>query len=165
MDPVGNGGSFSMWDAHPALSVQLKFKALKLTTIAVLQRRFRSPFVFREEDPTRQVSPGMGGDRILGKSLRVEGARSRKTRCSCGRSQDPILESSDSTGKTEPRPRCRIPKWRGTQHSPKKKGVHNSQRKGAQHSQRNECSAFPKEGVLIIPKKMGVHNSQRNGCS
>lgn len=36
--------------------MQLKFKALKLTTHAALQRRFRSPFVFREEDPSRQVS-------------------------------------------------------------------------------------------------------------
>ncbi|NXB00861.1 ITA11 protein, partial [Cnemophilus loriae] len=34
----------------------LKFKALKLTTNAALQRRFRSPFVFREEDPSRQVT-------------------------------------------------------------------------------------------------------------
>ncbi|NXX32721.1 ITA11 protein, partial [Nicator chloris] len=34
----------------------LKFKALKLTTIATLQRRFRSPFVFREEDPSRQIT-------------------------------------------------------------------------------------------------------------
>ncbi|XP_057889737.1 integrin alpha-11 isoform X1 [Melospiza georgiana] len=34
----------------------LKFKALKLTTIAALQRRFRSPFVFREEDPSRQIT-------------------------------------------------------------------------------------------------------------
>ncbi|NXQ43265.1 ITA11 protein, partial [Catharus fuscescens] len=34
----------------------LKFKALKLTMIAALQRRFRSPFVFREEDPSRQIT-------------------------------------------------------------------------------------------------------------
>ncbi|NWS06674.1 ITA11 protein, partial [Motacilla alba] len=34
----------------------LKFKALKLTTIAALQRRFRSPFIFREEDPSRQIT-------------------------------------------------------------------------------------------------------------
>ncbi|NWH84904.1 ITA11 protein, partial [Aegithalos caudatus] len=34
----------------------LKFKALKLSTIAALQRRFRSPFVFREEDPSRQIT-------------------------------------------------------------------------------------------------------------
>ncbi|XP_039933683.1 integrin alpha-11 [Hirundo rustica] len=34
----------------------LKFKVLKLTTIAALQRRFRSPFVFREEDPSRQIT-------------------------------------------------------------------------------------------------------------
>ncbi|XP_032926097.1 integrin alpha-11 [Catharus ustulatus] len=34
----------------------LKFKALKLTVIATLQRRFRSPFVFREEDPSRQIT-------------------------------------------------------------------------------------------------------------
>ncbi|KYO20931.1 integrin alpha-10 isoform A [Alligator mississippiensis] len=34
----------------------LKFKALKLTTHAALQRRFRSPFVFREEDPSRQIT-------------------------------------------------------------------------------------------------------------
>ncbi|NWT75790.1 ITA11 protein, partial [Prunella himalayana] len=34
----------------------LKFKALKLTTIATLQRRFRSPFIFREEDPSRQIT-------------------------------------------------------------------------------------------------------------
>lgn len=38
------------------LFVQLKFKSLKLTTNAALQRRFGSPFVFREEDPSRQVS-------------------------------------------------------------------------------------------------------------
>lgn len=36
--------------------MQLKFKSLKLTTNAALQRRFGSPFVFREEDPSRQVS-------------------------------------------------------------------------------------------------------------
>ncbi|XP_029814581.1 integrin alpha-11 [Manacus vitellinus] len=34
----------------------LKFKSLKLTTNAALQRRFGSPFVFREEDPTRQIT-------------------------------------------------------------------------------------------------------------
>ncbi|NWW71485.1 ITA11 protein, partial [Climacteris rufus] len=34
----------------------LKFKALKLTTNAALQRRFGSPFVFREEDPSRQIT-------------------------------------------------------------------------------------------------------------
>ncbi|XP_035425311.1 integrin alpha-11 isoform X1 [Cygnus atratus] len=34
----------------------LKFKSLKLTTNAALQRRFGSPFVFREEDPSRQVT-------------------------------------------------------------------------------------------------------------
>ncbi|NWU31269.1 ITA11 protein, partial [Dyaphorophyia castanea] len=34
----------------------LKFKALKLTMNAALQRRFRSPFVFREEDPSRQIT-------------------------------------------------------------------------------------------------------------
>lgn len=40
------------------LFVQLKFKSLKLTTNAALQRHFESPFVFREEDPSRQVSLG-----------------------------------------------------------------------------------------------------------
>ncbi|KFO92315.1 Integrin alpha-11, partial [Buceros rhinoceros silvestris] len=34
----------------------LKFKSLKLTTNAALQRRFGSPFIFREEDPSRQVT-------------------------------------------------------------------------------------------------------------
>uniref|UniRef100_A0A663DP78 Integrin subunit alpha 11 n=1 Tax=Aquila chrysaetos chrysaetos TaxID=223781 RepID=A0A663DP78_AQUCH len=34
----------------------LKFKSLKLTTNAVLQRRFGSPFIFREEDPSRQIT-------------------------------------------------------------------------------------------------------------
>ncbi|NWJ06658.1 ITA11 protein, partial [Crypturellus undulatus] len=34
----------------------LKFKSLKLTTTAALQRRFRSPFVFREDDPSRQIT-------------------------------------------------------------------------------------------------------------
>ncbi|KFQ13796.1 Integrin alpha-11, partial [Leptosomus discolor] len=34
----------------------LKFKSLKLTTNAALQRRFGSPFVFREEDPSRQIT-------------------------------------------------------------------------------------------------------------
>ncbi|NXA36201.1 ITA11 protein, partial [Eudromia elegans] len=34
----------------------LRFKSLKLTTTAALQRRFRSPFVFREDDPSRQIT-------------------------------------------------------------------------------------------------------------
>uniref|UniRef100_A0A803Y2V1 Integrin subunit alpha 11 n=1 Tax=Meleagris gallopavo TaxID=9103 RepID=A0A803Y2V1_MELGA len=34
----------------------LKFKSLKLTTNAALQRHFESPFVFREEDPSRQIT-------------------------------------------------------------------------------------------------------------
>ncbi|XP_030434714.1 integrin alpha-11 isoform X1 [Gopherus evgoodei] len=34
----------------------LKFRSLKLTTNAALQRQFRSPFIFREEDPSRQVT-------------------------------------------------------------------------------------------------------------
>ncbi|NWI60543.1 ITA11 protein, partial [Calyptomena viridis] len=34
----------------------LKFKSLKVTVNAALQRRFRSPFVFREEDPSRQIT-------------------------------------------------------------------------------------------------------------
>ncbi|KAF2973904.1 hypothetical protein EK904_001763 [Melospiza melodia maxima] len=52
----GIGAPFPHAMLTPALSVQLKFKALKLTTIAALQWRFRSPFVFREEDPSRQIS-------------------------------------------------------------------------------------------------------------
>lgn len=51
------GAPFPRGMLIPALSMQLKFKALKLTMNAALQRRFRSPFVFREEDPSRQVSP------------------------------------------------------------------------------------------------------------
>ncbi|NXT31528.1 ITA11 protein, partial [Pelecanoides urinatrix] len=34
----------------------LKFKSLKLTTNAALQRHFGSPFIFREEDPSRQIT-------------------------------------------------------------------------------------------------------------
>ncbi|NWV02427.1 ITA11 protein, partial [Ptilonorhynchus violaceus] len=34
----------------------LKFKALRISTIAALQRRFGSPVVFREEDPSRQIT-------------------------------------------------------------------------------------------------------------
>ncbi|NXT82060.1 ITA11 protein, partial [Zapornia atra] len=34
----------------------LKFKSLKLTTNAALQRRFGSPFIFQEEDPSRQIT-------------------------------------------------------------------------------------------------------------
>uniref|UniRef100_A0A8V0Z2B2 Integrin subunit alpha 11 n=1 Tax=Gallus gallus TaxID=9031 RepID=A0A8V0Z2B2_CHICK len=34
----------------------LRFKSLKLTTNAALQRHFGSPFVFREEDPSRQIT-------------------------------------------------------------------------------------------------------------
>ncbi|NWU95774.1 ITA11 protein, partial [Upupa epops] len=34
----------------------LKFRSLKLTTTAALQRRFGSPFIFREEDPSRQIT-------------------------------------------------------------------------------------------------------------
>ncbi|NWW90934.1 ITA11 protein, partial [Rhynochetos jubatus] len=34
----------------------LKFKSLKLTMNAALQRRFGNPFIFREEDPSRQIT-------------------------------------------------------------------------------------------------------------
>ncbi|NXP04292.1 ITA11 protein, partial [Thinocorus orbignyianus] len=34
----------------------LKFKSLKLTMNTALQRRFGSPFIFREEDPSRQIT-------------------------------------------------------------------------------------------------------------
>ncbi|NXG81359.1 ITA11 protein, partial [Stercorarius parasiticus] len=34
----------------------LKFKSLKLTMNAALQRHFGSPFIFREEDPSRQIT-------------------------------------------------------------------------------------------------------------
>lgn len=37
--------------------VQLKYKLMKITVNAALQRQFHSPFIFREEDPSRQVSP------------------------------------------------------------------------------------------------------------
>uniref|UniRef100_A0A8C6S234 Integrin alpha 11 n=1 Tax=Nannospalax galili TaxID=1026970 RepID=A0A8C6S234_NANGA len=33
----------------------LKFRSMKITVIAALQRQFHSPFIFREEDPSRQV--------------------------------------------------------------------------------------------------------------
>lgn len=39
------------------LIVQLKYKLMKVTINAALQRQFHSPFIFREEDPSRQVSP------------------------------------------------------------------------------------------------------------
>lgn len=53
-----------------ALVLQLKYRSLKITVNAALQRQFHSPFIFREEDPSRQVSSresktgrgGMGGD-------------------------------------------------------------------------------------------------------
>ncbi|XP_038623174.1 integrin alpha-11 [Tachyglossus aculeatus] len=34
----------------------LKFRSLKITTNAALQRQFHSPFIFREEDPSRQIT-------------------------------------------------------------------------------------------------------------
>lgn len=55
--PGQGAGSSPMAGAHVQhLFAQLKFKSLKLTMNAVLQRRFGSPFIFREEDPSRQVS-------------------------------------------------------------------------------------------------------------
>jgi hypothetical protein len=39
------------------LIAQLKYRSLKITVNAALQRQFHSPFIFREEDPSRQVSP------------------------------------------------------------------------------------------------------------
>lgn len=39
------------------LIVQLKYKLMRITVNAALQRQFHSPFIFREEDPSRQVSP------------------------------------------------------------------------------------------------------------
>lgn len=44
--------------SEEALFVQLKYRSLKITVNAALQRQFHSPFIFREEDPSRQVSPG-----------------------------------------------------------------------------------------------------------
>ncbi|VFV36536.1 integrin alpha-11 [Lynx pardinus] len=35
----------------------LKYKLMKITVNAALHRQFHSPFIFREEDPSRQVSP------------------------------------------------------------------------------------------------------------
>lgn len=48
------------------LLTQLKYKLMRITVLAALQRQFHSPFIFREEDPSRQVStwepgrPGLG---------------------------------------------------------------------------------------------------------
>ena len=39
------------------LIAQLKYKSMKIMVSAALQRQFHSPFIFREEDPSRQVSP------------------------------------------------------------------------------------------------------------
>lgn len=39
-----------------ALVVQLKYRSMKITVNATLQRQFHSPFIFREENPSRQVS-------------------------------------------------------------------------------------------------------------
>lgn len=38
------------------LITQLKYKLMRITVHAALQRQFHSPFIFREEDPSRQVS-------------------------------------------------------------------------------------------------------------
>ena len=39
------------------LILQLKYRLMRITVNAALQRQFHSPFIFREEDPSRQVSP------------------------------------------------------------------------------------------------------------
>lgn len=39
-----------------ALITQLKYKLMRITVHVTLQRQFHSPFIFREEDPSRQVS-------------------------------------------------------------------------------------------------------------
>lgn len=87
-------GSCPMSGAHVQhLLAQLKFKSLKLTTNAALQRRFGSPFIFREEDPSRQVSPGRDGPGSFGAAAtpRSDPAEPGATRGSCGRS--PRLQS------------------------------------------------------------------------
>lgn len=43
--------------SEEALVMQLKYRSMKITVNAALQRQFHSPFIFREEDPSRQVSP------------------------------------------------------------------------------------------------------------
>lgn len=40
------------------LLLQLKYRLMRIAVNAGLQRQFHSPFIFREEDPSRQVSPG-----------------------------------------------------------------------------------------------------------
>ena len=73
-----------MSDAHVQhLFAQLKFKSLKLITNAALQRRFGSPFVFREEDPSRQVSPWAG--------------RSHRDLAALGMLQHPVLTPAGKT--------------------------------------------------------------------
>lgn len=42
-------------DRRPLIT-QLKYRSLKITIHAALQRQFHSPFIFREEDPSRQVT-------------------------------------------------------------------------------------------------------------
>lgn len=44
------------------LVTQLKYKLMRITVHAALQRQFHSPFIFREEDPSRQVSTGNSAD-------------------------------------------------------------------------------------------------------
>jgi len=94
--PSRGDGSSPVAGAHAQhLFAQLKFKSLKLTTNAALQRRFGSPFVFREEDPSRQVSPpGQGG----------HPRTPQRPGCSTsryGRSQAaPVPASQDFPGKT-----------------------------------------------------------------
>lgn len=52
ISPQGKG-----WLLTRPLIIQLKYKLMKITVNAALQRQFHSPFIFREEDPSRQVSP------------------------------------------------------------------------------------------------------------
>lgn len=51
VSPQGKG-----WLLTRPLIIQLKYKLMKITVNAALQRQFHSPFIFREEDPSRQVS-------------------------------------------------------------------------------------------------------------
>ena len=73
------------------LFAQLKYKLMKIAVSAVLQRQFHSPFIFREEDPGRQVSPGHPADLGLSQASLGRGYPSFPAPfavCSCRREMD-----------------------------------------------------------------------------
>ncbi|CAJ0966063.1 unnamed protein product [Ranitomeya imitator] len=54
--PVATRGGNRLLLLQELVNDQMNFRSVSLVSFAVLQRKFHSPFIFREEEPSRQIT-------------------------------------------------------------------------------------------------------------